>query len=272
MVRAGLPRHKSDNGEERVVPGGPSVVGRLAGALRSPLSSPDIQDYQATVSPVALYIDPQQFSRDCVSQHIATRWSDCTVHSVASIHHLSHHTTPPIPFLIIFNLHGVSLGDTATANEMSGIREFAPGVPLVIMSDLDEAAEVYRAMEQGARGYVPAQLPLPRALAAMRLVADGGIYIPECVLAAPILERPTDVPLVDSEGHAINLSPRQRQVLEHLKQGKQNKIIAYELKMCESTVKVHIRHIMQKLKARNRTQIVLLTQNTRNGSASTLAA
>ena len=54
---------------------------------------------------------------------------------------------------------------------------------------------------------------------------------------------------------------RQLEVLEGLKQGKQNKIIAHELNMCESTVKVHIRILMKKLKARNRTQVVLLTSN-----------
>ena len=56
------------------------------------------------------------------------------------------------------------------------------------------------------------------------------------------------------------LSPRQLQVLRLLQQGKQNKTIAYELNMCESTVKVHVRHIMRKLHARNRTQVVIQTQ------------
>ena len=46
------------------------------------------------------------------------------------------------------------------------------------------------------------------------------------------------------------------------KDRKQNKTIAYELDMCESTVKVHIRAIMKKLNARNRTQVVLLTNGT----------
>ena len=61
-------------------------------------------------------------------------------------------------------------------------------------------------------------------------------------------------------------------MLERLRQGKQNKIIAYELGMCESTVKVHIRLIMKKLNARNRTQVVLLTNSMDNGPAAKLAA
>ncbi len=77
---------------------------------------------------------------------------------------------------------------------------------------------------------------------------------------------------MDGKGTPIEFSPRQLQVLELLQQGKQNKIIAYELGMCESTVKVHIRHIMRKLNARNRTQVVLLTNNRKNRPEAAFAA
>ncbi len=56
-------------------------------------------------------------------------------------------------------------------------------------------------------------------------------------------------------------TPRQLEVLRRVWRGKQNKLIAYDLNMCESTVKIHIRHIMKKLNARNRTQVVLLTRS-----------
>ncbi len=48
---------------------------------------------------------------------------------------------------------------------------------------------------------------------------------------------------------------RQAAVADALRRGKANKIIAYELNLCESTVKVHIRNIMKKLKAKNRTEV-----------------
>src|SRR5262249_34413816 len=101
----------------------------------------------------------------------------------------------------------------------------------------------------------------------------GGTFIPPCVLAASSTIQPNSpVGSTDSSGKAIQFSPRQLKVLERLRQGKQNKIIAYELCMCESTVKVHIRNIMKKLKARNRTQVVLLTNNADYRPAETLAA
>jgi DNA-binding NarL/FixJ family response regulator len=52
---------------------------------------------------------------------------------------------------------------------------------------------------------------------------------------------------------------RQTAVIAALRQGKQNKIIAYELNMRESTVKVHVRNIMKKLNATNRTEVAYLT-------------
>jgi DNA-binding NarL/FixJ family response regulator len=50
---------------------------------------------------------------------------------------------------------------------------------------------------------------------------------------------------------------RERKVIQAIRQGKPNKVIAYELNMCESTVKVHVRNIMKKLNARNRTDIAI---------------
>ncbi len=64
-----------------------------------------------------------------------------------------------------------------------------------------------------------------------------------------------DQPL-DHEVISAGLTSRQVAVLAHLRQGKPNKIIAHDLRMSESTVKVHIRNIMRKMGATNRTQAV----------------
>jgi len=60
---------------------------------------------------------------------------------------------------------------------------------------------------------------------------------------------------------------RQAAVVDSLLKGKANKIIAYERNMCESTVKVHVRSIMKKLKARNRTEVAYIV----NGMMSQIA-
>src|SRR5215813_2750434 len=85
--------------------------------LRAPLSTPHIEEHQLAASNIALYIDQQQFSRDCVSLSIATRLPEWTLQSVASIHDLAQVADPPRPCLIILNLHGVRLAGPAAADE-----------------------------------------------------------------------------------------------------------------------------------------------------------
>jgi DNA-binding NarL/FixJ family response regulator len=58
---------------------------------------------------------------------------------------------------------------------------------------------------------------------------------------------------------------RQAAVIEALRRGKANKIIAYELNLRESTVKVHVRNIMKKLHATNRTEVAYLASRLLNG-------
>jgi DNA-binding NarL/FixJ family response regulator len=217
---------------------------------------------------VILYVDRRRLGRDCISEQLASHLSKWTIEPLASIRELPRDEDWSGVSLVILHTHGASLSTAEVADEMKAIAETAPGAPLIVMSDLDDATEVHTGFQRGARGYLPAGLPFSQALAAIRFVCDGGTYIPACVLAAASagqrasLTRPTD-----ENGNPIQFSPRQLQVLERLKQGKQNKIIAYELGMCESTVKVHIRIIMRKLNARNRTQVVLLTNNVHSGLA-----
>jgi DNA-binding NarL/FixJ family response regulator len=174
---------------------------------------------------------------------------------------------------MILHARCASLRAAEITEEMTEIAKIAPGVPLVIMSDLADVAEVHMAMQLGARGFLPGDLSLPQAAAAIRLVASGGTYIPPCVLAASLGNQSISAPgPTDNAGEAIQFSPRQLEVLEGLRQGKPNKTIAHELNTCESTVKVHVRNIMKKLKARNRTQVVLLTSNASDRSVETIAA
>jgi DNA-binding NarL/FixJ family response regulator len=220
---------------------------------------------------VALYIDRQQLSRDCVGEQLAGYLPECTIRSVVRIQDVASLADLSKVSIIVFNSHSGSFGSDEIRDEVMAIREAAPGTPLIVMSDLEDGAEVRKAMEHGARGYLPAHLPLSHAMAAIRFVKDGGTYIPHCVLTS-IVQEPSTACLVDGDGVPVSFSPRQVQVLELLKEGKQNKIIAYELGMCESTVKVHIRQIMRKLKARNRTQVVLLTQGIQTRPAPARAA
>jgi DNA-binding NarL/FixJ family response regulator len=108
--------------------------------------------------------------------------------------------------IIVFNSHSGSFGSDDIRDEVMAIREAAPQTPLVIMSDLEDAAEVRRAMEYGVRGYLPAHLPLSEAMTAIRFIGDGGTYIPQCVLAS-IVQEPSSACLVDGDRVPVSFSP-----------------------------------------------------------------
>ena len=72
--------------------------------------------------------------------------------------------------------------------------------------------------------------------------------------------RPRDLPLPSEHVATEQFTPRQMAVLHHLKLGKANKSIARELEMSESTVKIHLRNIMKKMKAANRTEVACRAQ------------
>ena len=175
--------------------------------------------------------------------------------------------------LLIFNAHGESLSAPGAAAEIELLARRLPHVPFIVMSEREDPSEVILANRLGARGYLPVSLPLRQAITAIRLVGEGGIYIPPCVLFAsstasalgPAATQEVKQSSINEEAkeNAVDLSPRQLDVLRLLHEGKQNKNIAFELGMRESTVKVHVRNLMKKLKARNRTQLALLTRDAR---------
>jgi DNA-binding NarL/FixJ family response regulator len=97
---------------------------------------------------------------------------------------------------------------------------------------------------------------------AIDIVARGGVFLPSSCLSSQGWMVPEPC-MVSPSG--VTFTGREYAVLGSLRQGKSNKCIAYDLKMSESTVKVHVRNIMKKLRARNRTEVAFLTQTMFNG-------
>jgi DNA-binding NarL/FixJ family response regulator len=93
----------------------------------------------------------------------------------------------------------------------------------------------------------------------VRLVQAGGTFVPPCALEHDWSRRDG----VTKAGEL--LTERQMKVAEALCQGMANKQIAYALQMSEHTVKIHLRHIMRKLNARNRTEVAILANAIFNG-------
>lgn len=124
-----------------------------------------------------------------------------------------------------------------------------PGIPIVVLSASENPADIESALDAGAVGYVPKSSPGVVLLAALNLVLAGGIYTP----------RNPGRPLVAS-GCRIDLparpTTRQQQILSFMAEGMSNKAIARQLFLAESTIKGHVRGLLQILDVRNRVQAI----------------
>lgn len=144
--------------------------------------------------------------------------------------------------------------DTIATEQLAVLTGSGSGIATIIVGDHDDAGHVLRLLNLGARGFIPTSMPLAVAVQAIKLVAAGGCFVPSSSLlscvsdVAPLAKSPQQSP-------SNVFTRRQAAVIEALRKGKANKIIAYELNMCESTVKVHVRNIMKKLNAKNRTEV-----------------
>jgi DNA-binding NarL/FixJ family response regulator len=150
----------------------------------------------------------------------------------------------------------ISLDETdaqESAETLSIIADLAPSLPTIVLSSKYNFEVMRAVIGCGANGYIPMTMGFEIAVEAVRFVLAGGTYVPsECLLSAiPSAVTQSRPPAPGA------ITGRELAVVRAILQGKPNKIIAYELNMCESTVKVHVRHIMKKLRARNRTDVAI---------------
>jgi DNA-binding NarL/FixJ family response regulator len=132
-----------------------------------------------------------------------------------------------------------------------------PLAAVIVVSDSNYEA-VMTSLSCGARGFVPIDASIEIMTGAIMMIAAGGTYVPASALMAA--QRELTAPSHDCRSVSEMFTTRQLDVMDALRKGKANKTIAYELNMCESTVKVHVRNIMKRLKAKNRTHAVYLAR------------
>ena len=138
------------------------------------------------------------------------------------------------------------------------VREFGH-IPAIVMGDIEDPSHVLRILAHGARGYIPTSVSLVVAVQAISLARAGGLFVPASSLMQSE-QRPTEGSRTTTPMNQL-FTARQAAVADAVARGKANKIIAYELNLCESTVKVHVRSIMKKLQARNRTEVAFKLHN-----------
>lgn len=212
----------------------------------------------ARTASLTLLVDDRTFIRECIARCLRSASEHDEVLAFADIEAcVGADIASERVGCILFHTHHRRASDPEIERGMAQLLERFPGAPIILMSDGDGADRILEALERGARGYIPTDAPVDVAVGATRLVSAGGTFIPASSLMA-----------VTSANYGREVTPTARQftqrqlaVLQRLRQGKANRTIARELAMSEGTVKAHVRNIMQKLKATNRTQVVFLTRD-----------
>lgn len=154
---------------------------------------------------------------------------------------------------VLVSVTGAQAGSEEFLEDLRQMTSELEGTPVVVMADSDDFSVVLRVLDCGTRGYFPTSMGMALCVEAIRLAMVGGTFVPASALMA--VRHKFKTPSDEERPMTALFTQRQAEVAQALRRGKANKIIAYELNLRESTVKVHIRNIMKKLKATNRTEV-----------------
>jgi DNA-binding NarL/FixJ family response regulator len=144
-------------------------------------------------------------------------------------------------------LMDVRLPDKSGIDAMVAIRGEFPDARVIMLTTSEGDVEIQRALGTGARGYILKSMPPKDVIEAIRIVHAGKKRIPPAI-AAHLAEHYADE----------DLTAREIEDLQQISGGNRNRDIAEKLFISEETVKVHIKHIMDKLGASDRTQAVAI--------------
>ncbi len=144
-------------------------------------------------------------------------------------------------------LMDLRLPDKGGIETMISIRAESPEARVIILTTFEGDVEVQRALEAGARAYLLKSMPPKELVEVIRQVHAGKKRIPPQI-AAHLAEHMSDE----------SLTTREIEVLTQIAEGNRNRDIGEKLFITEETVKVHVKHIMEKLSASDRTQAVAI--------------
>lgn len=206
----------------------------------------------AKVDAFVAVVEGRPFLRECIR---------CSMQSALSIPVVMYSTLSELGIqhqdasaqLVVLSL--IDANSQACANALKDLSEFGSDRPVIALGSTNDADLARAAIHSGAKGYIPVTMGFEIAIEVMRFVLAGGTYVPpDCLLASDPFGPPASTTL----SRICILTSRELSVVRAIQQGKSNKMIAHELNMCLSTVKVHVRNVMRKLNAKNRTDVAMV--------------
>jgi DNA-binding NarL/FixJ family response regulator len=239
-------------------------------------------------------IESRLFLRECVRRSIQTAIS-LPVVTYPTASELKRQLGKTPVRLVILSLTETSNEESTTACKI--LSDLLPKVPIIVLSHKPNADFVRTALSNGAKGYIPWTMEFEIVVQVIRFVLAGGTYVPPDIFLPDIFlegssgalspqgfqeaahqpymnvsaASPARAALSTGSPVPSAMTRRELAVIQAIQQGKSNKLIAYHLNMCESTVKVHVRNIMRKLAAKNRTEVAIKAQSMLNAPRATVS-
>jgi DNA-binding NarL/FixJ family response regulator len=191
-----------------------------------------------------LSVDDHPLLREGISAVINSQPDMVMIADAASAHDGILQFRKHLPDVTLMDLR---LPDMSGVDTIVVIRAEFPDARIIMLTTFEGDVEIQRALEAGARGYMLKSMPPKDLVEGIRQVHAGKKRIPP-QLAAQLAEHMSDEAL----------TTREIEVLRQIAEGNRNRDIGEKLFITEETVKVHIKHIMEKLGASDRTQAIAI--------------
>jgi len=155
------------------------------------------------------------------------------------------------PDVVLMDTDISECDDTKAIRQMN---ESAPEVKVVVLTDSKREGDLFSAIEAGATGYLLKDMKVRELVESIDLIGKGDVVVSP-PLARKLIRKVTSTGAIEAGTKDIP-SAREIEILKLLVKGAPNKEIAEALFITENTVKAHMKHILEKLKLRNRQQAV----------------
>jgi DNA-binding NarL/FixJ family response regulator len=218
--------------------------------IRAIEQHPAGQAASTEVDATVAVVESRPFLRECIRRSVQSALSI----PVVTYSTLSEVGKDPGPSARLVVLSLIDASSQSCADALKELSEFASGRPVIALASTNDAELARATIRCGAKGFIPVMMGFEIAVEVMRFVLAGGTYVPPDCLLTPSQEGP---PAPATLSRLNVLTSRELSVVRAIQQGKSNKVIAYELNMCLSTVKVHVRNVMRKMGAKNRTDVAM---------------
>ncbi|MDH7972869.1 response regulator transcription factor [Sphingomonas sp. AR_OL41] len=195
-----------------------------------------------------LICDDHALVRDALAGAVARRWPAAEISEAADFA-AAWRLAALAPALIIADL---VMPGAAPRDGVAGLQAAAPGSPIIVVTGSHDDAILLDLLESGVAGFVSKTSSTEIIIAAIELVLCGGQYLPA---------RLTELALAKRAAPAVAprqiVTPRQREVLMLIADGRSNKEIARTLGLSPATIKTHVAQAMTAVGAQNRTEAAM---------------